>query len=511
MQLGEILMANGFITVTQIEEAACRQKSEGGRLDDSLIALGFITPEQRDAVLQMMPKAPKTIEETGLPKASLSSLMLKSMYSEKHETIADLVDGMKVPYNIIKQLIDEALDCQFLQALGAVQTTSSGMSETRYTLSERGRKAAQEAFEHCRYTGPAPVSLAAFQEQILKQQITNETMDTTAIRECLGDLVIPRSLQRKIGPAINAGRTILLYGPSGNGKTSIAARIAKIFKEVIYIPHCFEVEGHIIQVFDASIHKSPLAEQPSANLLQQSRSLRRAEFDQRWVASRRPTVVVGGELSLEMLDLSYSETAHFYEAPMHVKALGGTFIIDDFGRQLLSPVELLNRWIVPMESRVDFFKLNNGKSFQVPFDALLIFSTNLAPDDLMDPAFLRRITYKIELREPTREIFHDIFEAAARAVDLDLTDEIFAYVLEQLQVKNDYPLAYYQPKFIIDQVIASCKYEGVPLEFSEQYVSDALTNLYVYIETEELDFEHESAAQLQMSEGTPVPAEVRAA
>lgn len=191
---------------------------------------------------------------------------------------------------------------------------------------------------------------------------------------------------------------------------------------------------------------------------------------------------------------------------MHIKALGGTFIVDDFGRQLISPEALLNRWIVPMESRIDFFKLQTGKSFYLPFDELLIFSTNLEPDDLMDPAFLRRIPYKIELYEPTQEIFHEIFQAAAKVENLELSDEIFQYVINQLQVKNNYNLAYYQPKFICDQVVSACKYEGVPPAFNAQRVADALKNLYVHIETEAADFQPSQPTQTVPAE-TAAPAE----
>ncbi len=492
MRLGEILLARSLVSAADIEEAMRRQKVKGGRLGDNLISLGVITQEQLEAVMHETPKAPKSVAETGLPLSSLSSLVLKFMYIEQRETIADLIDAIKLPYNIVKQLMDETGERQQVQILGASPSSgggSGGMGEVRYALTQRGRDAATEALERSLYLGPSPVSLAAYQEQILRQRITNESLNESQIRECFTGLVIPEDFYRKIGPAINAGRTILMYGPPGNGKTSVATKIADIFQHIIYIPYCFEVEGQIIQVFDSSVHLSAVDERSTAALSQQSRSLRREEFDQRWVACRRPTVVVGGELSLEMLDMSYSETARFYEAPMHVKALGGTFIVDDFGRQLISPEALLNRWIVPMESRIDFFKLKTGKSFYIPFDELLIFSTNLEPDDLMDPAFLRRIPYKIELFEPSHEVFRRIFDVVAGAENLQLTDQIFAYVLDQLQNKNDYRLAYYQPKFLVDQVIAACKYEGVPPGFSAQRVADALKNLYVHISAEESDYD----------------------
>ncbi len=235
-----------------------------------------------------------------------------------------------------------------------------------------------------------------FVERIQRQRITNERVDQAAIEKAFGDLIISEEFIHRIGPAVNSGRSILLYGPPGNGKTSVAERIGSIFNDTIYIPYCFEVEGQIIKVFDPGIHKRIERKTDGAA------TLRRQDFDQRWVPCRRPFIVTGGELTLEMLDLSFNALAKFYEAPLHIKALGGIFTIDDFGRQLVSPEALLNRWIVPLESRVEYLKLHTGKSFSLPFDELVVFSTNLAPRDLMDPAFLRRIPYKLEIGGPTR-------------------------------------------------------------------------------------------------------------
>lgn len=496
MRLGEVLIARGFCTLDGIEQAVARQREEGGRLGDNLIALGIITGEQLDDLMHETPKSPKTIPGSGVSMSNLLSLMLKFLYLEQRNTPAALGDGLKLPYGIVKQLLDEAVKLKYLEVLGAAESssTAAAMLESRYALTERGRAQAADALDRNLYVGPAPVSLAAYQEQILKQRITNEQLDAGAIMDCFSDLVIPETFLRKIGPAINSGRTILLYGPPGNGKTSIATRTAKIFQHIIFVPYCLDIDGQIMQVFDSSVHEAAVDAESLAALARQTKGLRKEEFDQRWIPCRRPTVVVGGELSLEMLDLNFSEDAKFYEAPMHVKALNGTFIVDDFGRQLVSPEALLNRWIVPMESRIDFFKLHTGKSFYLPFDELLIFSTNLEPDDLMDPAFLRRIPYKIELFEPTRLDYRRIFEAVSESAGLELTDEIFEAVIRQLQVKNSYSLAYYQPKFVIDQVINACKYEGISPSFNEERVTDALKNLYVKIALEgEADAAREEA------------------
>ena len=236
------------------------------------------------------------------------------------------------------------------------------------------------------------------------------------------DLIIADNFLERLGPALNSGNAMLLYGPPGNGKTSIALRLRKIFSDVIYVPHAVLVEGQIMRVYDPSVHM--LTEPRETGLAQENPVLRREQHDARWVPCNRPFVVTSGEFTLEMLELDYNPTANFYEAPMHVKALGGCFIIDDFGRQLSTPVKLLNRWIIPIEGRVDYLKLHTGKTFAVPFEEMVIFSTNIEPEDLMDPAFLRRIPYKLKVTAPTHEQFQHILEAEAKAARLPLTNRI---------------------------------------------------------------------------------------
>ena len=270
---------------------------------------------------------------------------------------------------------------------------------------------------------------------------------------------------------------MLLYGPPGNGKSSVAHCLGGVFSDVIYVPYAVTVEGQIIRVHDPGIHTAL----SSTTLSDESKVsfLRYEEYDARWVPCRRPFVLAGGELTLEMLDLRYDTTGHFYEAPLHVKALGGCFVIDDFGRQLVSPTSLLNRWIVPLESRVDYLKLHTGKTFSIPFEELVIFSTNLEPEDLMDTAFLRRLPYKIEIGAPSLELYKRIFEKECERQGLTLSNEVFDWIVHQITEEKGLELAAYHPRFIVDQVVATCRFMRRDPHFEPRFIEYAVNNLRV--------------------------------
>ena len=477
-RLGDLLIASGLAQHDDIEQALARQKDAGGRLGDNLVAMGIVSAADIESILHTKPDAPRSIEETGIPPGFLLQLLIKAIHTANLETPSQMKEALKLPYTVINSLLEDAVERKLITSVGSSNGAGDGnaFAENRYVLGSDGRTWARELLSQCQYVGAAPVSLTAYQERIKLQRITNERIDQAMINEAFADLVVTKQFIESIGPGINSGRSILLYGPPGNGKTSVAVKIGQIFRDIIYIPYCIEVDGQIINVFDPSLHK---AVEPSRPNGKPTASLIEDDFDQRWVACRRPIVLAGGELTLEMLDLEFNSYAKFYEAPLHVKALGGTFIVDDFGRQFVKPTDLLNRWIVPLESRVDFMKLHTGKTFTLPFDELVIFSTNLAPADLMDPAFLRRIPYKLKTRGPNQEDYRKIFDMISSQNHLELTDEIFDMVLEELREKREVQLACYQPRFIADQVVAACKYRGITPQYSRDLVANALANLYV--------------------------------
>lgn len=473
--MGDLLVQAKLVTEEDIARALDRLAECGGRLGDNLVAIGAIDQRTLDSFIHRIPAEPADIRATGIDEIDLMALLLKLIYRDRLETTRQFIDAIKLPYHIVLDLIRMAINRNLLQTLGSRDMENP--IDLSYSFTELGKKWTTDALDRLRYTGPAPVTLDEFNYQVSLQRLTNELITYQRILAGVGELSFEEKIFEQSGPALNSGRAILLYGPPGNGKTSVAHCFANMFNDVIYMPYAVSVEGQIIRVYDPSIH---LPLDTAASIEEGSISvIRREQYDARWVACKRPFVVTGGELTLDMLDLRYDDVENFYEAPLHVKALGGCFIIDDFGRQLVSPTNLLNRWIVPLESRVDYLKLHNGKSFMVPFEELIIFSTNLEPDDLMDPAFLRRLPYKIEIAAPIYEIYRTIFFKECAKQGLELTEDMFDGIVYKIRTERGLDFAAYQPRFIVDQVIATCKFMGEPPHLEPRYIDYALSNLSV--------------------------------
>jgi hypothetical protein len=475
MRLGDLLLRMKMVTEADVAKALERQADRGGRLGDNLVAIGAIEQRVLDNFMHRVPAEPANIAATGIDENELLALLMKLIYTGRLETNRQFVDVIKLPYPIVLELVQIAIDRKLLRTIGS--RDSDSIIDMCYVLTDEGRRWTIDALQRLQYVGPAPVTLEDFTDLVNMQKLTNESVTFERIRKSFGSLTFDDSIIEQCGPALASGRAMLLYGPPGNGKSSVAHCLGNVFSDVIYVPYAVSVEGQIIRIHDPSIHV-PLSPAKGSEE-DMSSFVRHEEHDARWVPCRRPFVLAGGELTLEMLDLRYDPAGHFYEAPLHMKALGGCFVIDDFGRQLVSPTNLLNRWIVPLESRVDYLKLHTGKTFSIPFEELVIFSTNLEPEDLMDTAFLRRLPYKIEIGSPSLELFRRIFVNECERQGLALPDVVFDAIVYKIKEEKGMELAAYHPRFIVDQVVATCRFMGQAPHFEPRFIDYALDNLRV--------------------------------
>lgn len=430
-----------------------------------------LTPQTLPSVTP--PPIAKTLADTGLTSVLLRDLLLKTMFRMNLEHVSALSRIICLPVTLIQELVDLARGQRFIEATGTLHATSG--NEMGYQLTDAGKARALDALSQSEYYGAAPVPLEAYKQQVKRQSIRNITLTRTELLKGMGHLILPDNLIDNLGPAVTSGRSILMYGPPGNGKSSISNGIRDALGDKIYIPRAIEYSGQIITVYDPIVHSA------AEDSMDDPASLRRSgnRFDNRYVLCERPTVITGGELTLDMLDLKYNPTARTYTAPLQLKSTGGIFIVDDLGRQQEPPQKLVNRWIVPLEEARDILTLQSGEKFTVPFDTLVIFSTNFHPNEIFDGAALRRIFFKIKIDGPNQENFLKIFALVARKKKMPLDEKTLIHLLKVKYptIANNY--ANYQPTFLIDQMIAICEFENIPYQMTPDLVDRAWANMFV--------------------------------
>jgi hypothetical protein len=356
-----------------------------------------------------------------------------------------------------------------------------GQVSYKFNLTDQGRERSKAAFGTCAYVGPCPVPLEDYVEQTYRQAVTGIHCVPDTLRSCFSHLVIPEELFLAVGPAVVSGRSIFIYGPPGNGKTAIANSIGDFMNRCggeIFVPYAFQSEGNVVTVFDPTVHQvveDRGDERIDDNEATIRRLLNTGAVDARWVRVRRPVIVTGGELNLQMLDLRFSADSNFYQAPLHLKSNGGVFLIDDFGRQLVSPRELLNRWIVPLENRHDYLTLATGKKIEIPFEQLIIFSTNLDPKDLVDDAFLRRIRHKVGINAPDRAVYEKIFSANCKRLGMNACPEAIDYMYERYYTNGRNPRCS-DCRDLLEIVQSICRFKRQPVKLTVQLMAEAATS-----------------------------------
>ncbi|HEX9074235.1 MAG TPA: ATP-binding protein, partial [Anaerolineae bacterium] len=404
-----------------------------------------------------IPQEPRSIEESGLSMGFLADLVLKVMYTRGFLMGHEIADALKLPF---ANIIDRALDYLRREHLSEVRGSSGlGESSYQYVISEEGRARARELMDQCQYAGAAPVPLDVYTRAVLTQSLKGQTITRDIMQRCLSHLVLSEHMFDQLGPAINSGRSIFLWGNPGNGKTAIAEGIGAMLPGILFIPYAVNIDGHIIKVYD-SLHHRVLGDKDIAEGAVPG--LRRGErYDRRWVVIQRPMIAAGGELLLESLDLVYDTTTKYYEAPYQMKANGGMFLIDDFGRQQVRPRDLLNRWIVPLEKRSDYLTLTTGRKIDVPFDAMIVFATNLNPDELVDEAFLRRIRYKIQIPDPSWDDFREIFKRVTQRRGVTYSEDALKRVVVDYYIKPKRKPRAVHPRDIIEELVDIARYRNI--------------------------------------------------
>ncbi|MCR9197189.1 MAG: AAA family ATPase [Planctomycetaceae bacterium] len=413
-----------------------------------------------------IPRQPQNIRETGVSAALLESLIMKFLFQVGRSPMRGIAAQLKLSFKVIEPILKQLRSEKNIDLSG---TTNTGDSE--YVITDLGRERGKRYYEECTYFGATPVSLQDYIDSVNAQSIAGQVVTSEQLKAAFDGLIINQAMLNKLGPAVNSGRGMFLYGFPGNGKTSIAERVTDAFGSAIWMPRAIFVEGEVMRVFDPGVHEE-VEEAQNSGLLDSN------QVDRRWVKVKRPTVIAGGELTMDELEVTKNEISKICEAPLQLKSNCGTLVIDDFGRQTMPVDVLLNRWIVPLEKRYDFMNLPSGKKLKVPFDQLIVFSTNLEPRDLVDGAFLRRIPYKIEVPDPSVDEFRELFGIMSRVLKFPEKPECVEYLIQEHYLKVKRPFRLCQPRDLLLQVQNYCNFHQKPLEISNEAFDFAVSNYF---------------------------------
>ena len=440
---------------------------EEPKLDSVLDRLDLLSADDPSESSEgFFPTQPKSMEETGIHQESVERLVLKFLLQTGSAAGRSVCRQLKLPLPVVDPLLRELKQEQIIAIVGSAEA-----GDYVYSLTDAARNRARRYQEECTYFGAAPVPLNHYIAAVAAQTMNGQKANAAALSNAFSDLIINPEMLDKLGPAVNSGRGCFLYGQPGNGKTSIAERVTASFGQNIWIPRCLEVDGNIIRLFDPQVHEE-------VEMTKGSGLLDDSDVDGRWVRIKRPTVIAGGELTMNELEISQSEATKICEAPLQLKANCGTLVIDDFGRQRMPVDELLNRWIVPLEKRYDFLNLPSGKKIQVPFDELIIFSTNLEPRDLVDGAFLRRIPYKIEVPDPSEAEFRELFEIMCKVTKITFSQDCLDYLIDHHYKPEGRPFRACQPRDLLLQVRNLCVFREHPVELSHEALDRSVENYF---------------------------------
>jgi len=458
--------------------------SETASAENNLLASIVRRTGQDDQGAPFVPQ-PQTVEETGLDFSIILDLVVKAIYFGGRPAARQIAAQLALPFPVVDEVLAFMKREQLAEVVG-----SSGMGEQlyQYSLSQKGFEKAEEALNRNHYIGPAPVPFELYVEVLQRQSIRSMRVTPDAVEQAVSHLVIDHEVTAAIGPAVNSGRSMLLYGGSGNGKSTITSALGRMLPGEVLIPYAVEIKGTIVKVYDPRVHH----EIPQEQQVDQRRGVDVAtngnerRRDRRWVVARRPMIRVGGELTLKELELRYSAQSQFYIAPIQWKANSGILIVDDFGRQMIQPKELLNRWIVPMEERVDHLSLHTGDMVEVPFDVLLIFSTNLHPSQLGDEAFFRRIRHKIHIPDPTREQFLEILARVCQQREMPLDPQAAMYLIDEYYTRTGRGFKGCHPRDITELVADICQYHSEQPAFTRKWLDAACHSYFVDQDDEEI-------------------------